>query len=184
MGNTVRASVYVLSAALIGGRSVTALERASDFPVRTADPTLAIAVRDGIRQSATFQRLAQQIATLKGIVYLEPGRCYESMRSCMFLDVVSAGSFRMLFVRVDPLQEPLAVTESVAHELQHAVEVLQAPDVRTRVAMTSFYRRYGRRISGHFETDEALKVAETVRTELRARVGEPPTDAQNPLPSQ
>ena len=166
MGSRVRASVCALLAAVFGSSSLAAIERASDLPVRTADPVLLAAVEDGMDQSPTFRRLAREIGTLKGIVYLEPGRCHDSMRSCMFLDMRQAGSYRLLFVRVDPQQGPVALVGSVAHELQHAVEVLRAREVRTQAAMKAFYLRYGTRISGHFETSEASQAAEVVRVEL------------------
>lgn len=166
MRGTSRAAAIVIATVLTSGTPIAAAERASDLPVRTANPSLATAVRDGMRVSATFRRLAEEIGVLKGIVYLHPGRCHGIMRSCMLLDVAHAGSYRLLFVMVDTAQNSVDLTGGVGHELQHAVEILGA-NVHTKSAALAFYLRYGKRISGHFETEAATRIAEVIRTELR-----------------
>jgi hypothetical protein len=183
MGNTVRASVCVLAAAVIGSSTLVALERASDLPVRTADPVLAMAVQGGTDRSPTFLRLHTEIATLKGIVYLHPGKCLDLMRSCLLQDMSRAGSYRLLHVMVDTGQDSVDVTGAVGHELQHAIEILRA-NVHTKSAILAFYMRYGKRISGHFETDDASRIAEVIRTELRRLVRHARADANAAVESR
>jgi len=55
--------------------------------------------------------------------------------------------------------------------LQHSVEILSNPNVRSTAAMYLFYSRFARRVGtgrGAFETEAATKVGNAVREEIRA----------------
>ncbi len=57
----------------------------------------------------------------------------------------------------------------LAHELQHAVEIAEAPDVVSPQTLAQLYQRIGHRThrgAETFETSEAVEVAEHVRHEL------------------
>jgi hypothetical protein len=68
----------------------------------------------------------------------------------------------------------------IGHELQHALEIARAPDIRSPDDITALFRRIGR--SPHcprgtpdcFETSAALAVGEQVLRELLASVKVPP----------
>ena len=92
--------------------------------VRTSDARLAEAIRTGADQSRTFADLVRAVAELNGIVYVEPGTCRRHARACLTAQVTTAGRHRILFVLVDPGLPESWVIELIAHELQHAVEVL------------------------------------------------------------
>jgi hypothetical protein len=58
---------------------------------------------------------------------------------------------------------------TLAHELQHAIEVLEAPDVATAGAVDELFERIGTNTSaGVMETQAALDVERAVGRELSA----------------
>ena len=168
MRGTARTATVAIAAALACGTLTIAEERASTSPLRTTNPILSAAIRDGMERSRTFRRVAEKIATEKGIVYLEAGRCHDVMRSCMLMRLEHAGAYRVLFVMVDPEQDLIDVAGSIGHELQHVTEILDT-NVQTSSAMFAFYLRYGQRIAGHFETPIASRIAKVVQRDLHSR---------------
>jgi hypothetical protein len=77
----------------------------------------------------------------------------------------------MLWVTIDTRRVDSELIASIGHELQHAIEILSNPDVRSTAAMYIFYSRFAKRIGtgrGAFETEAATKIGNAVREELRA----------------
>jgi hypothetical protein len=77
----------------------------------------------------------------------------------------------MLWVTIDTRRVDSELIASIGHELQHAIEILSNPDVRSTAAMYIFYSRFAKRIGpgrGAFETAAATKVGNAVREEIRA----------------
>jgi hypothetical protein len=80
-----------------------------------------------------------------------------------------AGPNRILRVMVDERKTGIDAAASIAHELQHALEVLQVPDIKTAAAMHGLFERIGTWRKFSFETDAAVRVTDTVHSELNAR---------------
>lgn len=146
--------------------------------IRSADPRIASLVDEGRRRSATFGELSDAIARTDGIVYVVPGRCpVGGMRGCL-LHVINAGDHaRYLWIVVAAVDETAEQIALIAHELQHAVELLQNPSIRTSHDILTFYRsihalnslgvrpRSGGRA---WETAAAIAAAQAVRLDLAA----------------
>jgi hypothetical protein len=135
--------------------------------VRTEDPVLATLIRDATARSATFRRLIEAIAATDGIVYIERGRCGQYARTCLAFWMTVAGPNRILRVIVDDDKNGLEAVESIAHELQHALEVLSHRNVTTAAAMHGLFERIGVWRNHSFETYAAIKAGGDVRSELR-----------------
>ena len=137
--------------------------------VRSSDSSLIALIARATQQSATFRGLIDTINSSDGIVYVEAGRCRYS-RTCL-TGVSTAGEYRMLWVTIDTRRVDSELIASIGHELQHAVEILSNPGVRTTAAMYLFYSRFARRVGtgrGAFETEAATKIGNAVREEIRA----------------
>jgi len=80
-----------------------------------------------------------------------------------------SGSPECRWVRITlsvPARTPDLIA-TLAHELQHGVEITQAPDARDRESIEALFRRIGfERDEPHFETAAALAVERRVRHEL------------------
>lgn len=130
-------------------------------------------VERGLERSATFRDLFQRLGRTDVIVHvrLDSGHL-EGTGYNQF--VTTAGAYR--FVRIGLVVREIN-NDAVAllgHELQHAVELAEAPTVTDTEAYARLYERIGYRgcQSRHircFDTHEANRVGRVVREELRAR---------------
>jgi hypothetical protein len=134
--------------------------------LRAVGSTLALIVIQATARSSTFGQLVQAIGKTDGIVYVEYGHCGHGVRACLPA-ITAAGANRIVRVRVDKNKADWDLMGSIAHELQHAVEVLGNPAVTSTRAMHFFYEREGRLIGNVFETAAAIRAGNDVRAEAR-----------------
>ena len=135
--------------------------------VRTEDPDLAAWIRDATDRSTTFRRLVDAIAATDGMVFIVRGRCPTLVRACLVLWMGVAGQYRILRVIVDDRKLGSDAIVSIAHELQHVLEVLSHRSVTNGARMYALFGRIGTLRGQSFETKTAIIVEEAVRSELR-----------------
>jgi hypothetical protein len=147
---------------------VIAQREAPSPRVRSEDPRIALAIAQGTERSATFRRLLRTIDATDGVVYVQPGECRRSVRACLHLWVGAAARYRFLRILVSARRAPgCELVTSIAHELQHAIEVLSEPRVRSAEDMYVFFDRKGAPgWRDTFETDEALEAGMQVEKEV------------------
>jgi hypothetical protein len=166
---TRRSSVGLVVAALLSvGSSAVAIGQETMPQVRSSNSSILALIARATEQSTTFRGLVDTIGTTDGIVYVEAGRCRYS-RACL-TGVSTAGVFRMLWVTIDTRRVDSELVASIGHELQHAIEILSNPGVRSTAAMYIFYSRFAERVGtgrGAFETTAATKAGNAVREEIR-----------------
>ena len=126
----------------------------------------------GLERSTTFRSLVARIATLDGIVYVMPTPIHRT-KTHRVLDgglvhgVRWIGSRRVLTVTVG-LQTGDESLETMAHEFQHAIEVLSS-SASNEKEIDALFARIGIPIAeGVTETNAATKVERMVRRELAA----------------
>jgi hypothetical protein len=79
--------------------------------------------------------------------------------------VAKAGANRFVWGRLHLRKNDI---DTIAHELQHAIEILSTPAVTTSAAMSAFYRREGMtKVATGFETVAAIAAGDAVHAELR-----------------
>jgi hypothetical protein len=91
--------------------------------------------------------------------------------------LVDAGGRRYLRIVLAVRHSDRVLIPILAHELQHALEVAQAPDVRDAVALIGLYQRIGvpaLKSATARETEQALRVQRQVRADLRVYEQGPP----------
>jgi hypothetical protein len=77
-----------------------------------------------------------------------------------------AGPNRLLRILVDPRRAPgCELIASIGHELQHALEALSNPSIRTSFGLSSFFHQIGPEGSRRFETPEAIQAGVAVAEE-------------------
>jgi hypothetical protein len=81
-----------------------------------------------------------------------------------------AGGFRYVRAQISTELNPDAMIATLAHELQHAVEVIEDEGVIDQRSLEQLYRRIGRRSGGSmpagWETEAAQQAGLRVRREL------------------
>ena len=149
MGNRARTlalvSLVALAALSLQTRSsAEAQKRALDFQhLRSLDEGMRAAIDDGIRRSALFRELVTQIELSDLIVYVEPDCTLRDYVQGKLVFVTAAPPVRYLRVRIACQLTGIKQIAMLAHELQHAVEVANAPWVVDEASLAAEYRRIG-----------------------------------------
>jgi hypothetical protein len=168
--------IVLIALSIFEVRSVAA--QGPDFytgRVRASDSCLHDLLEEGYRHSLTFVQVVAEIERSDGIVYVEQGGCGTSVvRGCLLHDIVVAGGTRFLRIHVNVRNNPrIALIARIAHELKHASEVLEMPQVRSTKTARSLFARIGLHLSGNdrvAETMAAQRTGESVLRELESAV--------------
>jgi hypothetical protein len=126
-----------------------------------------------LRRSPTLKRMVDRIAALKGIVYVTPQAYLEPGTRRVFDGALLhrltwAADHRVLYVLVRPQSgDRTAIT--MAHELHHVLEVLEAGAGCDGDVETYFEHAGARSGAWVLETAGAIEVERQVRRELAAR---------------
>jgi len=141
--------------------------------LRLSNCRTAAIVANGMMRSATLRRVIDRVGQLNGIVYVED-RYYVNAKTKRVLSgalshhITTAGAFRVLHLMVAPESGDRRLL-TMAHELQHAIELLEAAEVTTDAAVDELFERIGMHTSaGVLETEAALAVERAVGRELTA----------------
>jgi len=143
--------------------------------VRSTDgPTLQL-IEEGTERSATFRALVASINRSDGIVYVERGICaFGHVNGCVLPFIAATQGHRYLRILVTPDKSRVShdhILALIAHELQHAREVIEHPRVIDVATMEEMYRRIGTPLAGHqsgYETSAARAAGDIVLGELLA----------------
>jgi len=142
--------------------------------VRSTDAGMLELLREGSERSATFRSLVDEISRSNGIVYLEFGYCaFGHLDGCVLPFLVSSHGDRYLRLVVTPEKK---VTHDqrlglIAHEMRHALEVLEHPEVVDTETLLELYRKIGTpglHATNGYETSSAHAAGDAVRAELSA----------------
>ncbi|HEV3063361.1 MAG TPA: hypothetical protein VGY48_34265 [Vicinamibacterales bacterium] len=172
LGHTI-ASVIIAAALVSRTAAPAAAAGASPSRVRSTDATILELLREGGERSATFRALVDAIDHSSGIVYVEFGYCaFGHLHGCMLPFIASTHGNRYLRVTVMPDQrgknrdQLLAV---IGHELRHALEVFEHPDVVDVATMEAMYQTIGTPLTGGlkgYETSAARAAGDAVLSDL------------------
>lgn len=142
--------------------------------VRSGDRLLNGLLAEGYARSTTFRGLVDGISQTDALVYVEAGVCaFGHLDACLASYMAASGGRRYLRI---VLTEPLHVRSRdrlialIGHELQHALEVAERPDVLDVTSMTRMFRRIGFPLEGRsgFETSAARAAGAAVLNDLEA----------------
>jgi hypothetical protein len=140
--------------------------------VRSTVAYVRTLIKEGYERSPGFRDLVDTLQRSNAIVLVQPGSCAGGrIRSCL---VSIDGSLveRQIRIKVDPqhtIRDRLIAT--IAHELQHAVEIAEQPDVFDAPGAMRLFRRLAfgacrAGLSEECETERALATEDRVGREL------------------
>jgi hypothetical protein len=145
--------------------------------IRSPDPFLRSLLIEGCGLSPTLRALADAIGRTDGVVYITSETCpVRALRGCLLHKIQDTGNARYLWIRVNATAyaDPTTLVGTMAHELQHALEVLERPDIRSQRDLLDLYQsvgspalRSGASPFRAYETTAAIDVTEAVQAELR-----------------
>jgi hypothetical protein len=136
--------------------------------LRGVSPTDAALIRELLDGSPTARALANELDSTDLIVYVQLTASEPAGRAATRL-VTATSTYRFLRLVIGATTHPRDRAVLLGHELQHAVEIGRAPDVRDIAGLRRLYRRIGedRHARFAFETSAAREMGFRVRRELQ-----------------
>jgi hypothetical protein len=137
--------------------------------VRTTDRSMNALLKRGFSRSPTFARLLARLERSDVIVYIEEVPRLPSALEGQMMMLPRAHSFRYVRIQIALRGSRDDAVAVLGHELQHAIEIAQAPDVIDEPGVIRLYQRIGVRGGQHlYDTVAAQEMGRTVRKELMA----------------
>lgn len=166
-----RMLLTVALVAVVSISSARAAERVGGPRLRPHDARSVQVLKEGAARSATFRALVDRIEASNLIVYVAVSPVLKSSLSGALTWMTRAGGFRYVRASISTELTFDQMIASVAHELQHAVEVIEDESVIDERSLVALYRRIGqpsRAGSSSWETLAAQRTGTQVRRELVA----------------
>jgi hypothetical protein len=140
--------------------------------IRTTDDRLRRLLDQGRRSSATFRALIQRLLDSDVVVYLWCDGTRERVTDGRLTFVSAVGGLRYVVVRLVPLASAERQIAIMAHELRHAIEIADAPDIVDDASLQRAYQRIGFVSTGpsartlSYDSQAAVDAGVTVLREL------------------
>lgn len=135
--------------------------------VRALDPVLEAILASGVERSATVGALLAALQDSDVIVQIVSSSAMPLSTPARLRLVPKTGEFRFLRidVRLEGSEDDLIMI--LGHELQHALEIASAPEVRDDRALIRLYERIGHRDGEYqFDSEAAHATSRQIRREL------------------
>ena len=156
----------------VDARSVEADETWREARIRPQDPRLAELIRIGIARSATFRDIVRRLEAGNLIVYVSLNANMRVGLAGKLTWMTKTGAFRYVRAAINTGQASNQMIATLAHELQHALEVGADESVIDQRSLAGLYQRIGRPSNAGatvgFETEAAHETGMQVRRELVA----------------
>ncbi len=136
--------------------------------VRAADPRMTHVIAEGLRRSLTFAHLILRLDRTDVIVYVETVSTLPSSLSGRMMFVAGPRGQRYVRIQVQAYEALREQIATLGHELMHALEVSDSPEVIDDASLAKLYERIGVSGSGarRFDTMAAQTTGRRVREEL------------------
>src|SRR5688572_1765087 len=170
MRSRIAAGLLLIMSAVVQTRAAGAGERTLTR-VRGLDAEFRALIREGDARSATLRDLIDEIQRSNTIVMIQYGLCAKGLiRSCV-THVAGDANARHIRVVINTRTTTDRLIATIAHELQHAVEIIRTPYATDAETVMALYRRIGigecsKGRSERCETEAALAVERQVLDEL------------------
>jgi len=159
----------VCAAVAWGTAGIAATQEDDLTRLRTLDHQLASLIQQGLDQSPTLRRLAEEVQKSDLIVYVERNNRFRPGKSGSIQLVGTHGGQRYVRIGLSAGLNEREVVVLLAHELQHASELAAAPHVFDEQGMRAFYCSIGETRQFGFDTATARHVTDQVSAELATR---------------
>jgi len=167
-------STWTLAFLFLAATLHAAEPAAPDPHIRSLEPGLLDALAGGARVSPTLERLVDRLEASDVVVYLRFDRSPAPNTAGHIAFLAAVPGRRYLQISVDRRNNTCQLIAILGHELQHAVEIAEAPSVTTEAALAALYRLIGFRSSGGrnaecFDSDLAIATGQLILREVQSR---------------
>jgi hypothetical protein len=168
MRTTVAGAAVVVCTLVLASGAMAARPVAAPPRIRALDSCARKVLAAGLRRSATFRALVEEIERSDVIVFVYTSPQLSPKVSGGLSFVGASASWRYLKVA---LRRPQPISQMIwvlAHELHHATEVAHATGARSQTAFNALYTHIGTAgaLRDTFETEAAFATGLKVRREL------------------
>lgn len=148
--------------------------------IRPQDARAASLLAAGAARSAAFRGLVERIEANRVIVYAGITPLLKSSLAGRLMWMARTAHLRYVRIEISASLSPNQIIATLAHELQHVVEVIDEPAVVDEPSLVELYRRIGlpsrATASAGWETLAAQEAGHRVRRELVASTSAPTTN--------
>lgn len=171
MSHTFLTTIGVLLSAAALATAQTLPSDGVFFHLRSTDSALRAHIEEGRNASPTFRALVDRLVGSDVVVYLRCDPWGPSHVAGRMTFVSTAGGYRYIVVRLKPQPSGRHMLALLAHELQHAVEVVETPAIIDSTSLAREYVRLGyvRRLGSSsvaFDTEAAVDAGHRVLAEV------------------
>ena len=165
-------SVVLCSAILASNVYAAKPDRSRDggARIRPQDARSTQLLRDGMARSETFRALVDRLEAGNVFVYVQVSPFIKSSLAGQLTWMTQAGPYRYVRATLSPDQTGDQSIASLAHELHHAVEVLDDELVVDETSLVALFKRIGHpssaAVASGWETLAAQQAGVRVRREL------------------
>ncbi len=145
------------------------VEQAGGPRIRPQDARVARYLQEGLNRSAALRALARRIEAGTVIAYVETEPRLSPHLGGGLTWLAASGGYRYVRVSISPRLQARDAIATLAHELQHVAEVMDAPHVVCPLSLLTHFRTIGlaRSREGHaWDTIAALDMGATVRRDI------------------
>lgn len=163
------ASLFLSTCLALSPLSASAALESPSRHVRTNDRSVRRLLTRGFTRSPTFARLMARLELSDVIVYVEEMPRLPGALEGRMMMLPRAHANRYIRIQIALRGSPDDSTAVLGHELQHAVEVAEAPEVSDEPGLARLYQRIGMAGGAHvYDTLAAQAAGRQVRKELIA----------------
>lgn len=136
--------------------------------VRAVDSRMTDVLAEGMQRSGTFAQLVLALDRSDVIVYIETVQVMPQLIAGRMLLAAGPQGLRYLRIQIAAQPRSNALIALVGHELRHAIEVAESPEVRDEPTLIALYQRIGHIGQGQhrYDTAAAQNAGRQVRSEL------------------
>lgn len=137
--------------------------------VRPYDPRSAALLVEGLRRSERLRSLVTELEHYNVITYVQIQPGLKGRLAGSLTWVTATEEFRYVRISMSPDLRGAAAIATLAHELQHALEVAQEPSIVDAASLMRYYKEHGISMSAHrngFDSEAARLVGDEVRQDL------------------
>ncbi len=137
--------------------------------VRSSDRRTAVLLTQGLQRSVTIRALVNRLEERDVIVYIEMRPALKKRLAGTLTWLTATVAHRYVRISINPEMSTDMAISTLGHELQHALEVANAPEIVSAQTLETFYRVHGdtsRAESNGWDTEAARVTGEDVRREL------------------
>jgi hypothetical protein len=139
--------------------------------VRAADDRTIALLSKGLERSATIRELVRKLEQRDVIVYVETQPTLKKRLAGHLTWVNATRTHRYVRISINPELGTDTAISTLGHELQHALEVANAPEIVSLQSLERYYAQFGdisRAEANGWDTEAARAAGEDVRRELAA----------------